>query len=296
MNERLTTSHPELDELFERYRRAPESTVFAPLADACRKAGMLEEALEICARGIAANPRYASGYVVQGKCCFDAGKKVEAEAAFNRVLAIDAHNLVALKFLGILHADRGDRKAARGYFEHILNLDPDNKEIRGRYEDVVAAGAAVAPASRPVVDAATEESEDAAVELPDIQEDGFEGEPITLRDATVTTDDIATLTLADIYLAQGHAARALRIYREVLKLQPDNLNLRAKIEALTPAPPVEVEPVVPAPAPAPSAQAAPEPQPGPARASAPATPSKGSPIDEGRSYEQFKRWLRSSSQ
>ena len=38
----------ELDDLFERYRATPKGHVFAPLADACRKAGMLEEALEIC--------------------------------------------------------------------------------------------------------------------------------------------------------------------------------------------------------------------------------------------------------
>ena len=37
MTKRYTT--PELDDLFDRYRLAPDSTIFAPLADACRKAG-----------------------------------------------------------------------------------------------------------------------------------------------------------------------------------------------------------------------------------------------------------------
>jgi AcrR family transcriptional regulator len=54
MTERFQTDNRELDDLFERYRAAPGSHIFAPLADACRKAGMLDEALEICARGVGA--------------------------------------------------------------------------------------------------------------------------------------------------------------------------------------------------------------------------------------------------
>jgi len=131
------TDNPELDDLFERYKAAPKSQLFAPLADACRKAGMLEEALEICARGVGEHPRYASGYVVQGKCLYDARRTADAQAAFDRVLALDPKNLVALKYLGILHAERGDNARAREYFEHILALDPDNRDIRSRIEDVV---------------------------------------------------------------------------------------------------------------------------------------------------------------
>jgi Flp pilus assembly protein TadD len=106
-------SQTDLDELFDRYRAAPGSHVFAPVADACRKAGMLEEALEICARGVGLHPRYASGYVVQGKCLYAAGRAGDAEAAFDRVLELDPKNLVALKYLGILHAERGDNARAR---------------------------------------------------------------------------------------------------------------------------------------------------------------------------------------
>jgi tetratricopeptide (TPR) repeat protein len=309
--ERFQTDHQDLDDLFERYRAAPASHVFAPLADTCRKAGMLEEALEICARGVGEHPRYASGYVVQGKCLYDAGRSNDARAAFDRVLVLDPNNLVALKYLGILHSERGDNASAREYFEHILALDPDDREIRSRIEDVDVAReraprASVRAEAAPVLDVPVDspvDSEDEHIEvLPDLEDEAFEGEPITLRDETVTSDEIATMTLADIYASQGYTSRALKIYREVQKRQPGNTTLASKIEALekearlaleaaraaVPAKPVAAE--APAASTTSETSGVREPAPRPA----PAPPS-GLVIDQSQSYEQFKRWLKASS-
>jgi tetratricopeptide (TPR) repeat protein len=308
MTERFQTDRHELDDLFERYRSAPRSHVFAPLADACRKAGMLEEALEICSRGVGEHPRYASGYVVQGKCLYDAGRANDAKAAFERVLALDPKNLVALKYLGMLHAERGDSAQATEYFEHILVLDPDNREIRSRIEDVELSPAHAPQASvraepQPP-DVSAEDDEEAAM-LPDIEDESFEGEPITLRDETVTSDEIATMTLADIYASQGYSSRALKIYREVQKRQPDNSALASKIESLE----REVRSAVDAAresaaaqsvTPTPDAGAAPARSEVRQRDAAPVTPRQspmpptGNPIDQSQSYEQFKRWLKAS--
>jgi tetratricopeptide (TPR) repeat protein len=311
--ERFQTDHQDLDDLFERYRAAPASHVFAPLADTCRKAGMLEEALEICARGVGEHPRYASGYVVQGKCLYDAGRSNDARAAFDRVLVLDPNNLVALKYLGILHSERGDNASAREYFEHILALDPDDREIRSRIEDVDMAReraprASVRAEAAPVLDVPVDspvDSEDEHIEvLPDLEDEAFEGEPITLRDETVTSDEIATMTLADIYASQGYTSRALKIYREVQKRQPGNTTLASKIEALekearlaldaaraaVPAKPMAAEAPAASTSTTPETSGVREPAPRPA----PAPPS-GLVIDQSQSYEQFKRWLKASS-
>lgn len=336
----IRTQNREIDELFERYRRAPGSHVFAPLADAYRKLGLVEEALDICARGLSANPRYASGYVVQGKCQYDAGRADRAEESFQRVLEIDANNLVALRYLGIIRAACGDTEGARGFFEHILTLDPGAKDIRQRLDAVLENAPAsasslddeiegVLKAERPLAagvkpvrakkdddDDEDDEDEDDgedddddddnaenATELPDIRED-FEGSPILLGDDSVTSEYIATVTLADIFASQGYAAKAIKIYQDVLRRQPDNPDVRRKMAALesggsiialghdaaphenapadarTPDPTSSASVSTPPPAPA-------SPQP----ASAPGSAA----IDEGRSYEQFKRWLRTVS-
>jgi tetratricopeptide (TPR) repeat protein len=213
----FVTNNPELEALFERYRTAPASYVFAPLADACRKAGMLEEAVEICAAGVAKHPRYPSGYVVQGKCYFDQRNFAAAEKAFRTVLELDENNLVALKYLGVIMVGRGDREQATEYFQHILALDPEDREIRrilSELEETVHVGAAPSAAAPPV------------------EEEDFEGEPIMLGDEGEQSDELATTTLADIYAAQGYLDKALRIYREVLKKQPDNDEIQRKIQSL----------------------------------------------------------------
>jgi tetratricopeptide (TPR) repeat protein len=356
----------EIDELFERYRRAPGSHVFAPLADAYRKLGLLEEALDICARGISANPKYASGYVVQGKCQYDAGRAERAEDSFKKVLSLDAQNLVALRYLGIIRAGNGDSDGARAYFEQILVLDPDDKDIQLRLEMIREASPVPTPAAASTETAAAtdelpsipslptaanvdardgdddddndndddgdddddDEDEDdddddgdgdgddeEVMELRDVR-DEFEGAPILLGDDSATTEYIATVTLADIFASQGYSAKALKIYEDVLRRQPANEDVRRKIRSLggdipEPANPPTVEldakavKAAVSPPPTKASVAPPTPTPPAPVAATPAQPPAVPPatpasstaptIDEGRSYEQFKRWLRTVS-
>lgn len=269
MNERFKTENPELNDLFDRYRRSPEGHVFAPLADACRKAGMLEEAVEICEKGLGANPRYASGYVIQGKTFFDMGDNARAGTAFRRVLEIDENNLVALKYLGVIAATRGQGAKARNYFEHILALDPENREIRERMSNLE--------------DSSRTEDDSPETRVP-LDDESFEGVEITLGSESRTSDVLATMTLADIYAVQGYKGKALRIYRDLLKEQPDNADVRAKIDALEngidlSAPEDVVGPGVTVDVDEPTAAAE--------------TPKNVPPGDQSRNHEQFKRWIES---
>ncbi|HXV14014.1 MAG TPA: tetratricopeptide repeat protein [Candidatus Krumholzibacteria bacterium] len=344
----IRTHNREIDDLFERYRRAPGSHVFAPLADAYRKLGLVEEALDICARGLSANPRYASGYVVQGKCQYDAGRADRAEESFKKVLEIDAQNLVALRYLGIIRAGCGDSDGARGYFERILTLDPGDKDILQRLDAIresapvsantlveeieqvlqpeasktptieivkervdVRAEKRVEQPARTAVEARTEDRKVPAedvIELPEVR-DEFEGSPIVLGDDdSVTTEYIATVTLADIFASQGYSEKALKIYHDVLRRQPNNDDVRRKIAAVEKGEPItrplELETDREHPRPdgiAPVAAPSAIPLPGPNATAPPAgaspvpTTPAGAAIDEGRSYEQFKRWLRTVS-
>ncbi len=126
--------NPELEALFKKYQANPTGQIFAPLADACRKEGMVEEALEITERGVRQHPAYTSGLVVHAKCLYDAGRPDEAYTAFEKVLSLDDNNLVALRYLGTLSIQRGDHTSARRYLNHILEFDPDNSEIAADLE------------------------------------------------------------------------------------------------------------------------------------------------------------------
>lgn len=241
----------DLDELFERYRQAPDSYVFVPLADACRKMGRIEEALEICEHGVRRHPSYPSGHVVKGKCLYDGCDRAAARATFERVLVLDEDNLVALKYLGMIEADEGDLDTAQRHLQKILSLDPENKEIKTilhlveEQEQIERAGEA--PSSGDDMDAIEEilgdaaptPSEDAACQYEPEPEIPVESNsPPSAGDAKPagsdieTSDELASVTLADIFASQGYTSKAEKIYREVLRKQPGNEVVRTRLREL----------------------------------------------------------------
>jgi tetratricopeptide (TPR) repeat protein len=311
----LTKINPELEALFRKYESAPDSHVFAPLADAYRKAGMLEEAVEICRKGLRKHPDYPSGHVVEGKCHFDVGKLDESEASFRKVLELDENNLVALKYLGMIQAGRGRLDEAGRFFKDILALDPGNREIKGMLDDI-------REVEHPSTAGRTVDGPDRSGE-----DEDFEGDTIDLGARDELSDDLATTTLADIYAAQGFRGKAGRIYREILRSQPDNDEVRRKLVALERGGGSEQAPRAKAPtgqaAPSLEQKAAPAEDEGHEDVALEASAddmfddeptardrlrervdggrreskqperkkSAGRTLDEQRSYDQFKRWL-----
>jgi len=278
MTEPFNTDNPELEALFERYRKSPGSHVFAPLADACRKAGLLEEAIEICEKGVSTHPRYASGFVIRGKCYYELGNSDQAEASFEQVLELDPHNLVALNYMGTILAERGETQAARQRFRQILALDPGNKEISEQLDSLGPEdeGPAERPGSRRPAAGETDTDED----------EPFVGGEITLGRDEPTPDVLATTTLADIFAAQGYRDKAAKIYRELLHTHPGDEEIQKKLRdlesdsrsATAPAPP-------PTP---PTSPAAPEAE---EQVAAKRPESKPKRLEDERSATQFRRWL-----
>ena len=64
---------PEIEKYHEKWRKDPTSRVFAQLADAYRKTGMLDEAIEVCVEGLKVHPSYNSARVVLGRAYLEKG-------------------------------------------------------------------------------------------------------------------------------------------------------------------------------------------------------------------------------
>ena len=123
--------HDEIAKLEALHADHPEGRVFTHLAEAYRKAGRLERAREILAEGLERHPDYPSAHVVFGRVLSDQGHTDEADAEFRRVLELDSHNMVALRALADSADERGDREAARSYYERLADLEP-SEEVRER--------------------------------------------------------------------------------------------------------------------------------------------------------------------
>jgi len=193
----------EIEYLKERFEKSPDSRIFAPLADAYRKNGQLDEAIAILEEGIGKYPDYAIAHVILGKCYFDKGATERAKVEFEKVLELDPENMVALKMLGDILSAEGKKKEALEYYRKLISIDPTNKEVSKLINEM---------------------------------EGEFEAKELSLEDTEKIRDqrpkELATMTLAGIYAAQGYYNKALKIYREILSKEPDNKEAQNMVDKL----------------------------------------------------------------
>ncbi len=170
----------EIEKLEKRWLENPRGRNFAPLADAYRKAGEIDRAIELCVSGLERHPDYVSAHIVYGRCLMDQKNDVGAEEVFKKVLSLDPENIIALKVLAEI-AERGSRHdEAVDWLSRLLAADPMNgdaeehlKQARSKAAAAKAAAAAAPPEPvvEPVVEAIPEPRQSAvkpAAELIDL--------------------------------------------------------------------------------------------------------------------------------
>lgn len=175
----------EIEKLEQRYRENPQQW-FAALADSYRKAGDLELALEVVRVGLEKRPNYVSGHIVKGRCLIDQKKDADASAAFQRVLELDAENVIALKALSEISERAGQLDDARRWLTRLLEVDPMNEEAQQALAKLPGPLAVSAAASAP-----------SAAPVPAAGEEGGEGgtlaglEPTAVGESTVAESPAA---------------------------------------------------------------------------------------------------------
>ncbi len=117
-----------IEDLRKRYHEHPRR-FFAPLANEYRKAGLLDRAILLCEKHLAEQPENMNGLVVYGQTLFEFGRQSEARVPFERALALDPENLIALRHLGDIARLEGDLQAAKGWYEKVLEFDRRNDEV-----------------------------------------------------------------------------------------------------------------------------------------------------------------------
>lgn len=209
----MLDSRKELPARIERFRslhqESPSARYFAPLADLLRQAGRHEEALELLTAGLAEHEGYLAGLVIQGRTLFEVGRGEEARAVWQQVLAIDADNLLALEFLADDALQRKEWGTAEPLLERLCRLtDPDS-----RWSDALqeARGKRTRPVPPPAAISAKAPAE-APVEPPENRPRQSSDQKPGVNKGT----SFDTMTLVDIYLAQGYRDRALAVLRRML--------------------------------------------------------------------------------
>lgn len=110
----------------------PNSIFFARLADSYMQTGRLDEAIELCERGVRIHPNYVTGHYILGKCFVRKKLFDQAEKELKRVLSKDPKYISAHREYGELMAQIGWNSNCEMTFNEILQIDPLNDKAQQR--------------------------------------------------------------------------------------------------------------------------------------------------------------------
>ena len=170
----------EIEKLEARFNDNPKGRNFAPLADAYRKAGLIDNAIDLCQNGLKLHPDYVSAYIVYARCLVDKKDDAAALGVFKKVLELDGQNIIALRGLAELAERNGRYQEEVDWLTQLLNADPMNGDAA---EALARAKGKAAAQPANVAEAPT-----AAMDKPDFAVDHETPEPVELkRDSSVAT-------------------------------------------------------------------------------------------------------------
>ncbi len=217
----------EIEKLEKRWAENPKGRNFAPLADAYRKAGELDRAIELCTAGLERHPDYVSAHIVFGRCLIDQKNDPGASAVFRKVLALDPENVLALKILAEIAGRGGRYDEAADWLSRLLSADPMNGDAaealaraKGR-----AAQSAAKPTSEPVARLVPEAARPPQRNRDLVIEHAPEGPTSPRLDVKGTPADIETFDGTLDFNAVAHSAAkadGIEVQEEVV-LKPQDL-------------------------------------------------------------------------
>lgn len=181
----------------ERLAKDPASLAFAPLADAYRKAGRLEEAIKLCREGLGRFPHYTTARLILAKAYMDEGSPDIALAELGTILEANSRDLQAHRLAAEIHRKGGRWDRVVAHLERVVALDPADRESRVMLE-VLKGGGRVA-----------------------------EGSPLA---AVLADDTFATATFAALCIEQGLVDEGAQIFLRLARRNRDPEQARALID------------------------------------------------------------------
>lgn len=139
--------------------RDPEGRAFAPLADAYRRKGDLEEAATLVEDGLARLPEFTPGHLISSRIARARGDLDRARSDLDHLLELDRENVLALLERSEVARETDDRESAVADLRQLLALDPGHLGARAALERLEAAPSQREPDSMPAQGSATPEHE-----------------------------------------------------------------------------------------------------------------------------------------
>jgi tetratricopeptide (TPR) repeat protein len=269
---------PFLEHYLKLYQENPRSRVFAPLAEAYRKSGLVDEAIDICQEGLSYYPNFISGIVALARSLFDKGLYNKAISELEKVVSEVPDNYLVQKILAESYLKIGDKNNGLKAYKMVLFLNPADAEIAKIVEELenqnnnedrenlnldIKIEEPAVTAVPPFPTTGEEKKQEDSVpdfKVPELSPDSIElnffeekraadafGDIQDNDEDTKVITEFSTLTMGELLEQQGMKTQALEVYSKLLEQNPGNKDLKNKIEKLSKelAPPVEPEPLPP---------------------------------------------------
>ncbi len=206
---------PEFIERYQiEYEKNPKSRIFAPLAEAYRQMGLLDEANRICSKGVQLHPEFAGGRVAFAKILVEKNEKEKALTQLEKAVELSPDNLLAHSLLGEILLELRRPKDALRAFKMVLFLNPnDEKALKAvrkweflsadEYDDELFK-------MRPVFQA-----EPAEPIEPELAESRAPNDAVQALTAEWRTKELdRAISLADAFTIRGEPEKALRVLKD----------------------------------------------------------------------------------
>ncbi len=198
---------PELIEKFQiLLQNDPKSQVFAPLSEAYRKMGLVEEAFRIATRGVQFNPQFGGGRIALAKIFLERDNVPGAIDELVKAADLSPDNILAHSLLGQAYLKSQRPKDALRSFKMVLFLAPQNEKALKAVSKLEALTA--------------DEYDDDLFEmkqLPQVGTLGVEkGTPIKplATDEKLSSELDRFISLSDAYIVRNDMERALGVLKE----------------------------------------------------------------------------------
>jgi tetratricopeptide (TPR) repeat protein len=132
------SANSRLEDLRRRVQQDPSSIAFAQLGEEFRRAGELQEAVDVCRAGLTIHPGYVSARVTLGRALLDLHRLEEAQEEFQRVLKSAPENLAAIRGLAEIHHRRGSLAEALVQYRAALALARNDPDLEQTVSDLAA--------------------------------------------------------------------------------------------------------------------------------------------------------------
>ena len=120
--------NPVIYQYLKKYQEDPTSRVFAPLAEAYRKAGLVDEAIDIAREGLRVHPGFVGGRVALARALFDKREYQHVIDELSLIVRDVPDNLIAQKLLAESNLMLGRVPEALGAYKMLLYFSPNDPE------------------------------------------------------------------------------------------------------------------------------------------------------------------------